>query len=248
MRKLAALALAGFCAGCATNETVQFRATANQQSMTRDGQAALVSRGKNSIVLIRPAARQFAAGGRPVFVVGLNNVGRQPLDFRVAEVQATQLINNQVALLPVITFEQLETEERNRQIAAAILVGLAAGANAAAASRAGYYNRSSTVSTNRGTYQVNTTGYSPTANAIAQSNASAQNEAMISSTIERGQQNLAVLERDVIKDNTMMPGEWYGGQLHLQPPADAPSGKSYKISIMVGPDRHDIDIAQAAVR
>jgi hypothetical protein len=250
MRILAILAFAGACAGCASNETVQFRPTANQQGMTRDGQAALVSRGKNSIVLVRPAARQFAAGGRPVFVVGINNVGRQPMDFRVADIEATQVINNQLASLQVITYEQLHSEERTRQVASAILVGLAAGANAAAASRSGHYSNNSTVYTNRGTYQVHTTGYSPVANAIAQSNAAAQNDAMISATIERGQQNMATLERDVIKDNTLMPGEWYGGQLHLQPPANGSSaaGKSYKISILVGSDRHDIDIVQAAVR
>jgi hypothetical protein len=37
--------------------------------------------------------------------------------------------------------------------------------------------------------------------AIAQSIASVQNEAMISATIERGQANLANLERSVMKDN-----------------------------------------------
>jgi hypothetical protein len=250
MRKFAVLALASFCVGCASQETVQFRPAANQQGMTRDGQPALVSRGRESVVLVKPASRQFVSGGRPVFVVGISNTGRRPVDFKVANVAATQTINNQVASLQVITYEQLNTEERNRQIAAAILTGLAAGANAAAASQQGRYNSTSTVYTNRGMYQVNTTGYSPTANAIAQANASAQNEAMISATIERGQQNLAQLERDVIKDNTLMPGEWYGGQLHLQPPADASSGagKTYKISLTVGSDRHDIDILQSAAR
>ena len=112
----------------------------------------------------------------------------------------------------------MATEERNRQVARAIIGGLAAGANAYSASRAGNYNNTSTVTTPRGsTYQVHTTGYSPTANAIAQSNAAAQNEAMISGIVEQGQQNMASLEQGVIKDNTLLPGEWYGGQLHLQP-------------------------------
>jgi hypothetical protein len=46
---------------------------------------------------------------------------------------------------------------------------------------------------------------------------------MIASTIQQGQLNLATLERAVIKDNTLMPGEWYGGQLHLQPPESGSS-------------------------
>jgi len=108
-------------------------------------------------------------------------------------------VNGQLAGLKVITYEELVSEERTRQVAAAVLDGLAAGANAAAASRAGYYSHNTTVYTPRGTYTATTTGYSPAAAAIAQSNATAQNEAMIGATIERGQQNLAMLEQAVMK-------------------------------------------------
>jgi hypothetical protein len=167
---------------------------------------------------------------------------------RVGDIQATQSINGEVAQLKVITYEELAQEERNRQIASAILVGLAAGANAAAASQAGYYHSTSTVVGPRGVATVNTTGYSPTAAAIAQSNAAVQNEAMISATIEQGQANLANLERSVMKDNTLLPGEWYGGQLHLQPLAQSSEAKSYKIILMVGADRHDIEIEQASAQ
>jgi hypothetical protein len=45
----------------------------------RDGQPALVSRQKSSVVLVRPASRQLQANGRPVFVVGINNFGKQPV-------------------------------------------------------------------------------------------------------------------------------------------------------------------------
>jgi hypothetical protein len=172
------------------------------------------------------------------------------MDFAVGAIQATQRIEDQVVGLRVLTYEELATEERNRQIARAILVGVAAGANAYSASQAGHYSANSTVQTPRGTYQVNTTGYSPTAAAIAQSNAAAQNEAMIAATIETGQQNLAALERSVIKDNTLLPGEWYGGQLHLQPLASAGSGvpKVYSLALAVGNDRHQIDIVQESVQ
>ena len=176
---------------------------------------------------------------------------RAPLEFRVANVQAAQVIEQQYVGLSVISYEELVREERNRQIASAILVGVAAAGNAYSASQAGYYNSNSTITTPRGnTYQVATTGYSPTAAAIAQSNAAIQNEAMISSTLESGQRNLAALERGVIKDNTLLPGEWYGGQLHLQPPASVSSGaaKTYSITLNVGSDRHQIDIVQETAR
>ena len=199
----------------------------------------------------RTLLAEFDAGARPVFVVGIYNMTRAPLEFRVANIQAAQLIEQQYVGLGVVSYEELVREERNRQIASAILVGVAAAGNAYSASQAGYYNSNSTITTPRGnTYQVATTGYSPTAAAIAQSNAAIQNEAMISSTLESGQRNLAALDAGVIKDNTLLPGEWYGGQLHLQPPASAKSGaaKTYSISLNVGGDRHQIDIVQEGSR
>lgn len=68
---------------------------------------------------------------------------------------------------------------------------------------------------------------------------------MVGATIETGQRNMAMLEQSVIKDNTLMPGEWCGGQLHLAPPVDQGGGpKSYTIVITVGSDRHVVDVSQ----
>jgi hypothetical protein len=240
MRFLGIAALAAALSGCVTNnETVQFR-TSNpqQQAMMRDGQPALVSRQKSSVVLVRPASRQLQANGRPVFVIGINNFGKVPIDFRVAQVEATQKVGASEYPMQVVTFEMLQQEETNRQVARAILVGVAGAANAYSASQAGYGSYT-TPGGRTGTF------YSPTAAVIAQNNAAAQNEAMFAATVERGQQNMAQLEQTVIKDNTLMPGEWYGGQLHLAPPTDQAGGqKVYSIVIKVGSDRHVIEVAQ----
>jgi hypothetical protein len=179
--------------------------------------------------------------GRPVFIVGINNLGRGPIDFRVGQVEANQHAGGTDYPMQVVTFEMLQQEEQNRQVAAAILVGVAGAANSYSASRAGH-----------GTY-VTPNGrvgsfYSPTAAVIAQNNAAVQNEVMVAATIERGQQNMAELERAVIKDNTLMPGEWYGGQLHIAPPIDqGGAAKSYTLVITVGPDRHVVEVSQAPV-
>jgi hypothetical protein len=68
---------------------------------------------------------------------------------------------------------------------------------------------------------------------------------MIAATVERGQQNLAILEQSIIKSNTLLPGEWYGGKLVFEPPDG--DQKSYRLLIPVGPDVHEIDIAQGKV-
>ncbi len=249
MRVLCAFSVALLCSGCVTTEVVSYKAKPYQQSIMRDGFNALVSRRANSIVLIRPASREIPTRGRPVFAIAMYNLGKQPLDFRVSDVHAEQIVNQQSTALRVITYEDLVREEKTRQVFQAVAVGLAAGANAYSASRAGYYSANSTVDTSRGTYNVHTVGYSPTAAAIAQANASAQNEAMISAAVEQGQANLAQLERGVMKDNTLMPGEWYGGQLHLQPLLDDSSGrKKYSIALNVGQDRHEIELVQEAAR
>jgi hypothetical protein len=187
-------------------------------------------------LLVRPASRQLQANFRPVFVVGINNIGRRPVDVVVGQVEAVQHVAGSDFEMKVVTYEMLVQEEKNRQVAAAILIGGAAAGNAYSASQAGY-----------GHYTTPSGGtfYSPTANAIAQNNAAIQNEAMISAIVEAGQRNMAVLEQSVIKDNTLMPGEWYGGQLHLAPPTGQGGGrKTYTIVITVGTDRHVIDVWQ----
>jgi hypothetical protein len=240
MRNLGIVALCAALGGCvSTNETVTFRTTnPQQQAMMRDGQPALVSRQKNSLVLVRPASRQLQANGRPVFVVGINNIGKQPIEFQVAQVEATQHVGASDYGMQIVTFEMLQQEEKNRQIARAVLAGVSVAANSYSASRAGYGSYT-TPSGRSGTF------YSPTAAAIAQNNAAYQNEAVVAATVETGQRNMATLEQSVIKDNTLMPGEWYGGQLHIAPPTEQDGAKkSYTIIITVGQDRHVVDIAQ----
>jgi hypothetical protein len=182
--------------------------------------------------------------------VGINNLSNKPQNFRVSDIEVVQNVGASSVQLKVVTYEDLQIEERNKQIARAVLTTLVVGANAVAASQQGYYNSSSTVYGPRGVYNVQTTGYSPVAAAIAQDRAATQNDALVAATIERGQQNMAVLERDVIKDNTLMPGEWYGGQLHLSPPSNegGNGAKTYVVSVLVGHDRHDIEVVQAAIR
>ncbi|MEA2994410.1 MAG: hypothetical protein QOD40_3330 [Alphaproteobacteria bacterium] len=247
MRMVVLVALALLCSSCVQQETVRFQAKAQQQAFVRDGRPALVSQKANSIVLIRPAARQIAAGGRPVFVVGIRNLTKSPVDFIVRNVAVTQVAGAQTVALKVFSYEELVAEERTRQVVEAVLVGAVAGLNSAAASQGGYSNRTTTRYTATGPHTSYTTSYSSLAATNAQNRAFRQNEKMTDAAIAEGQANLAILERDVIKDNTLMPGEWYGGTLHVAAPSrDADGPRTYTIAMMVGADRHDINIVQEA--
>src|SRR3954462_2793441 len=109
MRNLGIVALCAALGGCVSNgETIAFRASnPQQQSMMRDGQPALVSRQKNSLVLVRPASRQLQANGRPVFIFGINNLSKQPVDFRVAHVEAVQHAAGSDFEMKVVTYDML---------------------------------------------------------------------------------------------------------------------------------------------
>jgi hypothetical protein len=62
-------------------------------------------------------------------------------------VHATQRVNGEDAHLKVITYEELVSEEQNRQVFRAIGVGLAAAGNNMSAANAGHYHANSTLYT-----------------------------------------------------------------------------------------------------
>ena len=68
-----------------------------------------------------------------------------------------------------------------------------------------------TVYTPSGPANFTSTYYNPGAATAAQAAAGAENDAMITNTIETGRRNLAMLERTVLKDNTIIPGGKGGG-------------------------------------
>ena len=70
--------------------------------------------------------------------MGINNIGRTQIDFRVDQVQVGQIVNGQEYPMKVVTYEMLAQEEKNRQVAAVILTGVAATASSYSASQAGY--------------------------------------------------------------------------------------------------------------
>ena len=119
---------------CVPKEKMAFNAGPQQQTIVRDGRNAILSKKKGSTVAVSPASRDIARGSRPVFVVGIQNNGKIPGDFRVAQVSVVQIQNGAPSrAMPVVTYDQFVTEELTRQVIGALLVGVAAAGNSVAA-------------------------------------------------------------------------------------------------------------------
>jgi hypothetical protein len=250
------LVLGGLClalAGCNTIQQYSFQPTSGQMVINRDGLQGIVSRKGRSVTVVSNARRGPAIGYRRV-VVGIENLSNGPLNFNLSDVEIFETKDGQPTRpMTVVTYERLVNEEKTRQVIGALLLGAAAGANAYAASQAGYGTAYGTVNTTSygryGTYNstsnVAVSYYDPGVNYMAQSNAAAQNAAMIGEARANAEQNLAALENGVIKSHTLMPREWYGGQLFFEVPAaigEQADLKTFLIRIRVGGDVHQFNV------
>ncbi|QCI67297.1 hypothetical protein [Phreatobacter stygius] len=242
--------VATMLAGCVSTDRVRFNAGQGQTAMQRDGRPAVSSVQRNTIAILSRMGREIPQGGRVGYVLAVHNRSGGAVDFSIQGVEAVQTMpgrpQHRIAVIP---FEQMLQEERNRQIATAILVGVAAGANAAAAANAGNWRSNTTIYTPRGVYSGTTVGYSPGLAAAASANAAVQNQAMIEGVVAQGQANMASLEGTYIKDHTVMPGEWYGGRFGIEPPVSdgSTATKTYQIQVRLGADVHVFDIVQEPV-
>jgi hypothetical protein len=79
------------------------------------------------------------------------------------------------------------------------------------------------------------TTYDPARAQAAQSIADAETRADFERVKAQGEANLQALETTILKDNTVMPGEWYGGTIVLAPPVSSAQGrKDYSIAVIFG--------------
>jgi hypothetical protein len=109
-------------------DTVSFQPKSYQQAIMRDGDQIISSRGRNSVVSMRPATHLVA--DHPVFIVGIENVSKSPLDFRVSEATAGQIVDGSTNPMRVYTYDELVSQEQNAQVGRAVLTGLLMSVNA----------------------------------------------------------------------------------------------------------------------
>jgi hypothetical protein len=244
-----------FLSACATNDRVSLVADKDQQSLTRNGVSALISRKKN-LVMLRPVSKTMRSSARPAFVVAIRNMGNAPLELRVAGLRA-ELVTGKARNLAmrIYSYEQLVAEAEDDRNTRLFLAALGGAASAMSAANAGYTQTTGHYSGSSygaypgsfsGTYSATT--YDPYRAQAAQQAASAQTAANIDAIQAEGEANLAMLERTVIKDHTLLPGEWFGGSIVLEAPQKTEAGRAeYLITVALGGDDYTFRAAQAEV-
>lgn len=244
---LAATALTG----CQTLEKYTFTPTGSgQQVIVRSGREAVLSKQKNTTVVLAPSERAQAPGQRPQFVALIQNTGKNPETFRYSEISVVNAATGDP--LKVWSLDELQTEARNAAIASAIILGAAGVAStAAAANAATYRSGSGTVYGPYGASSYRWTSYDPAAGAAVAAAGGAATGAAVAGTLQQGERAIQAMESSVMVDNTVMPGETYGGIFVFNPvqtDGSADAQKAYTIRITVGGETHTFNATVAKVR
>ena len=222
------LGLSVAVAGCAA-QRIDLAAGPGQDAIVRDGVPALVSK-KRNVVMLRPNSRLLKGNSRPAFTVVVKNQGDRPETLLETNITAKQAVEGKQVAMRVYRYDELVQEEQTRQTIQAVGVALSAAGRSMNAANAGHVNTTGSISTygpygnTYGTYTANT--YDPYRAQAAQSLANAQTQADIESLQEQGDANLAALSNTILKDNTVMPGEWIGGTIVLATPTGYTASKA----------------------
>ncbi len=239
-------AIAGFTAACGSQK-IKLSAAPGQDSIVRDGVPALISK-KRNIVMLKPNTQVLKGNARPAFTVVVRNHGTEPVTLSEASITAIQK-GAKHQTLKVYRYAELVAEEETKQAVAAFGAALAGAGRAMSASQAGYVHTTGNINTYGsygsayGTYSATT--YDPLRAQIAQQSANAQTTNDFARLRAEGEQNLTNLQQTILKDNTVLPGEWYGGTIILQPPtraSDSPTG--YAILVEFDGELHEFNVSQ----
>ena len=149
--------------------------------------------------------------------------------------------------LHIFNHAELVDEVESRRRTAMVLTAISGAAGAMSASQAGYsqttgsYTRSSAYGNSSGTYTATT--YNPAmAQAAADAN-SYRTASNMASIEDQAQLALSRLQNDIIKDHTLMPGEWHGGVLVLDAPEKSQSNAAeYAITIRYDGEEHAFSV------
>lgn len=248
IRFLALGALGLSIVGCAApRDTFTLSAGENQQSVIRDGVPALVST-KRNVVFLRPAEDLQNSFERPRFVVAMFNRGKNPATMQVSDIDVRST-RPQVARLRVYTYAELMAEVETKKNTALVLTALAGAAGAYSAAQAGQvqttgsFTRQGPYGASYGTYSATT--YNPALAQIAMNQNADRTAYDMASIQAQAQGKLQELQGTILKDHTVMPGEWHGGVIVFDDPPKSTAGAAeYQITVRFDGEEHVFNVAQ----
>jgi hypothetical protein len=127
----------------------------------------------------------------------------------------------------------------------AFATALAGAGRAISAAYAGYSTTNGSVYGGGTVGTFSATTYHQYRSQHAQQLAQAQTNADFASLRAEGELNLQRLEQTILKDHTVLPGEWYGGTIVLEvPPRGAGDITEYTISVRFGGEVHEFQVRQ----
>lgn len=245
----AAAAAALVLAGCQSMEKVAFKPIAGQEVAVRDGRETITSRKLNSTIVLAPVRRVNAYLERPAYVAMIYNASKSPQTFRYSGISAEYASTGQP--LKVWTIDQLQAEERQAAVVGMIATAAIAGAaGAVAANNAGTSYGSGTVYNRYGSTSYTWRTYNPAAAQAVAAGYGAAGAAGVATIAANSQRTIDQLEQNVLKDNTLQPDEWYGGQFVFSAPYsnNVMEDKSYIVRIEFAGDLHEFQVTNSRVK
>ena len=239
MNKLTLIPFALAVAGCTTSLSVSGIAGLNQKVQYQDGMPIVVSV-KTHGVSVGPSSREITAADRTEFVVAIQNRGSAPFDVGPDNITAW-VEGARGDPLHVYSYDELLAEEKSRQMWQAVILGTAAASNSINARAAGKSTTSGRFVSTFGSGTYSETTYDAGKAFAAQSLANAQNSANIANFKAQSAASLAALENNIIKRQTIMPGQWHGGRVMIDTP-EAPEDQALVmvIQFIVGGEQHEL--------
>lgn len=221
---LAVASAALVASGCVTVEKTSFAKQAGQEVLVRSGRDAILSQVGSTQLIVAPVSRTEQLP-RPSYVALIRNTGSKPVTLRYSDISVVQTDTGKP--LKVWTVDELQSEARGQAIALALIGGMAGAAS-------GYYSGSGSVNG----YHYSYSGYnSGVGAAVANAN--------IRSAAIDGELNVAALENNMLMDNTILPGESFGGAFVFDAAKVKKTSdpKQYTINFKIGSDVHKIQLA-----
>ncbi len=200
------------------------------------GSGVLMSKGAETVM----SASMFADGDRIKLHVIIENVSDHPIEFSEANVASTE--NG----LPItaVTAEQQKREADRRDVWRRVAAGAAAGLNAGAAASAGRSTYSGSYTTTNqygktytGTYVGQT--YDPAAAQAAQTQAAAQNVAMVENVSNAHATEVQAISGE-LQRTTIHPGESIQGWVTLTAAHHVSKRNEIDVEISLGGEVHSL--------